>query len=87
MLLAHIRIAHSNDAGFSIQCNLQGCQRTFKRFTTYRNHIYNFHDTSEVHEDAVPSMDPDPATSDSDDDDDTNNTTEISGEITVQQHC
>ena len=56
-LLMHIRIVHSNEAGFSIQCNLQGCQRTFKRYNTYRNHIYNFHDTSEF-EDTLPSLSP-----------------------------
>lgn len=43
MLLSHVRLVHSSEPGFSIQCNLQGCRRTFKNFTTFRNHIYNFH--------------------------------------------
>ena len=48
VLLTHIRVTHSNEADFSIRCNLQGCQRTFKNFNTFRNHIYNFHDSTEV---------------------------------------
>ena len=44
MLLSHIRVIHSSEPGFSIQCNLQGCRRTFKNFSTFRNHTYSFHD-------------------------------------------
>ena len=57
-LLSHVRVVHANEASFSIQCNLQGCHRTFKKFNTYRNHIYDFHDAAAAYEDAVPvSMD------------------------------
>ena len=45
-LVAHIRLTHSDDPGFCIQCNLQGCKRTFKKFTVYRNHVYSYHDIS-----------------------------------------
>ncbi len=45
LLLTHIRLVHADQPSFRIQCNLQGCKRTFKKFTVYRNHIYHFHDT------------------------------------------
>ena len=45
LLLTHIRLEHADQPNFHIQCHLQGCQRTFKKFTAYRNHIYQYHDT------------------------------------------
>ena len=45
LLLTHIRLEHADQPNFQIQCYLQGCQRTFKKFTAYRNHIYQYHDT------------------------------------------
>ena len=44
-LLTHIRIAHADQPGFMIQCNLEGCQRTFKKFSVFRNHVYALHNT------------------------------------------
>ena len=38
LLLTHIRLAHSHDPDFSIQCSFTGCSRTFKNFRTYQNH-------------------------------------------------
>lgn len=38
LLLAHIRITHSNEPNFSIQCSTNGCARTFTNFRTYQNH-------------------------------------------------
>ena len=38
LLLNHIRIVHSYDPGFSIQCSNNGCLRTFTNFRTYQNH-------------------------------------------------
>ena len=38
LLLTHIRLAHSYDPDFSIQCSLSGCSRTFTNFRTYQNH-------------------------------------------------
>lgn len=38
VLLNHIRLAHSHDPGFCIQCSHSGCSRTFKNFRTYQNH-------------------------------------------------
>lgn len=45
-LLSHIRLIHSDEPNFTIDCRLQGCCRTFKNYCTYRNHIYAFHSTS-----------------------------------------
>ena len=42
-LLSHIRISHADAKDFSIQCTLKNCCRTYKSFTTYRNHVYDFH--------------------------------------------
>ena len=39
LLLTHIRIAHSSDPGFTIRCFKQGCERTFRNFRTYQNHL------------------------------------------------
>lgn len=47
-LMTHIRLLHADDPNFMIQCNRQGCKRTFRKFTVYRNHIYAFHDTTET---------------------------------------
>ena len=41
----HIRIAHADQPGFMIQCNLERCKRTFKKFSVFRNHIYALHNT------------------------------------------
>lgn len=49
-LLTHIRLLHADQPNFQIQCNLQGCKRTFRKFSVYRNHIYQFHDTKDVSE-------------------------------------
>ena len=38
LLLTHIRLAHSQDPDFSVQCSFSGCSRTFKNFRTYQNH-------------------------------------------------
>ena len=45
MLLKHIRMTHSDHAAFSIQCNLQGCRRTFRTLSTYLGHVYTHHDS------------------------------------------
>ena len=42
-LLRHIRLFHADKSNFSIQCNLQECQRTFRNFHTFRNHAYARH--------------------------------------------
>lgn len=44
--LKHLRLTHSDTSNFHIQCNLQGCKRTFRNLKYYQNHIYAHHDTS-----------------------------------------
>lgn len=36
-------LIHSSENGFSFQCRLNGCTRTFKNMGTYRNHVYSLH--------------------------------------------
>ena len=45
-LMTHIRVLHADNPNFIIQCNRQGCRRTFRNFSVYKNHIYAFHDTT-----------------------------------------
>lgn len=49
-LLRHIRLSHSDQECFRIQCNLQGCNRTFRNLRTFENHIYGYHDVTTVDE-------------------------------------
>ena len=42
----HLRLTHSDMPNFHIQCNLQGCKRTFRNLKYYQNHIFAHHDTS-----------------------------------------
>ena len=51
VFMTHLRMIHSHEAGFHIQCGLQGCKRTFKNFHTYRNHVYSLHDVSTIESD------------------------------------
>ena len=44
--LRHVRLSHADKPNFHLQCNLQRCSRTYTSFESYRNHIYNYHDTS-----------------------------------------
>lgn len=38
LLWTHIRTVHANDPDFSIQCSLNGCERTFTNWRTFCNH-------------------------------------------------
>ena len=47
--LRHIRLLHFRTPWFtSLKCNLEGCQRTFRKFTVFRNHIYQIHSDSQL---------------------------------------
>ena len=48
LLLNHIRLVHSCDPNFFIQCSFPECLRTFKNFRTYQNHRlkHRFHEAS-----------------------------------------
>lgn len=42
-LLDHLRRSHSNDPNFHLLCGIEGCARTYKRFTSFRNHLIRKH--------------------------------------------
>ena len=54
-LLRHVRLTHSDQDDFTIQCNFQGCSRTFRNLRTFENHIYMYHDVNETrcHDNAI----------------------------------
>lgn len=54
LLLRHIRIAHSSDPDFSIQCSFGGCLRTFRNFRTYQNHLLKHSGRHNSSDEAVP---------------------------------
>ena len=43
LVLSHLRSVHSSDPGFNVTCGVQGCARTFTRFSTLYQHIYRHH--------------------------------------------
>ena len=47
-VLRHIGAVHSFDARFSITCGINGCQATYKKFASYKTHIYRKHRDSEA---------------------------------------
>lgn len=81
IFLSHLRLIHASEAGFQISCGLQGCQRTFNNFYTYRNHVYSMHDLSGLNSITIGSNDPSTnieITTNSTDDDNTNMDIEMS---------
>lgn len=51
LLFNHIRLVHSLEPNFNIQCSLEGCSRTFNHLRTYQNHLLaHFSDTSDEEE-------------------------------------
>ena len=44
-LLKHIRLVHADEPGFNLQCGIQDCSRTFRKYQTFRNHVYAIHGT------------------------------------------
>ena len=42
-LLHHMRRTHSSDPNFHMVCGLEGCPRTYKRFSSFRNHVRRKH--------------------------------------------
>ena len=51
LLLTNIRVVHSLDPNFTIQCSVNGCNRTFKNFRTYQNHRLTHRPTVSTHSD------------------------------------
>ena len=52
-LLQHIRLSHSDEELFSIQCSFQGCCRSFNNLRTFQNHVYAYHDVNTLNRDHV----------------------------------
>ena len=43
-VLRHVRLMHFGTPGFTtLKCNLEGCQRSFRKYAVFRNHIYEYH--------------------------------------------
>ena len=51
LLLTHIRLVHSYDPGFTIQCSLNGCSITFSNFKAYQKHRRLKHSSNTTGED------------------------------------
>lgn len=64
-LLSHVRLVHSLDPNFTIQCTRDDCSRTFRNFRTYQNHILTHQPSESCHGDfeddtlSLPSVDND----------------------------
>lgn len=81
--LKHVQLFHSHQPNFIISCNVGGCRRSYKTYSSLRNHIYEQHSQvslPEVESNPDPSSD---GTSLSDHDDDF---TPHSDSHCVQQH-
>lgn len=53
LLIGHIRVVHSADPDFTIQCSEEGCSRTFTNFRTYQNHNLWHHSTEDNDDETV----------------------------------
>ena len=42
-LLSHLRLVHSSDPRFSVQCGINGCTVTCKSFPSLYSHVYRHH--------------------------------------------
>ena len=52
LLLSHVRLVHSLEPNFRIQCTIYGCSRTFNNFRTYQNHRLTHRDPNHrIHQD------------------------------------
>ena len=58
-LFHHIKLYHSDEPNFSIQCCWHDCIRTFRNFHTFRNHVYIYHCLEEIQEYPLPPTYPD----------------------------
>lgn len=46
--IQHIRLFHSHQPNFFLTCGIRGCQRTFKNFGTFKNHVSSRHSLPRV---------------------------------------
>lgn len=47
-VIRHIGSVHAFEPGFSVTCGIDGCQATYKKFSSYKTHFYRKHRRSEV---------------------------------------
>ena len=40
---SHLRAAHSSDPSFHVTCGIDGCQRTYVKFSSLNTHVYRHH--------------------------------------------
>ena len=45
-VLRHIGSCHSFNPGFAITCEIGGCQATYRKFSSYKSHVYRKHRAS-----------------------------------------
>ena len=43
LLLRHIGRVHASSDGFSMQCGVDGCKRTYKNFRKFKEHLKSAH--------------------------------------------
>ena len=41
--LTHVKECHGYSPNFHITCGVHGCPRIFKKFSTFKKHIYEYH--------------------------------------------
>ncbi len=63
--LKHLRRTHADDPNIIFSCTLDGCRRTFKKYTTFKNHVYGYHDVSSIATHQSPAVEESPQTPDS----------------------
>ncbi len=42
-VVKHVGRVHGNDANFHINCGINGCARSYKKFQSYKKHMYKCH--------------------------------------------
>ena len=65
-LLSHIGRCHRNDPNFHCVCGINGCTRTFRKYFSWRKHIFRDHKhiNNEHEEEDVDQFNPDPCDND-----------------------
>lgn len=42
-IVRHIGAVHARDSNFYVQCGIQGCVRTYRKFYSFKKHVYRHH--------------------------------------------
>ena len=43
LVLSHLRSVHSNDPRFHVMCGINGCARTYRKYSGLPSHLYRCH--------------------------------------------